>query len=158
MFITVLCTKCLSCVSGCILLINFAVITVIMIMLTISIRTEEMRFIEMKRQDDSNRSSPFPRDVAANLERSRKMFYQAIFYVFAFYLTWYVQRKKTYVQFNTILRYSCFLFVRLVPTMHRISQLISGKSYFFLMLGTAIFLPLQGFFNFLVCLMNENDV
>lgn len=116
-----------------------AAITIIMIMLTISIRTEEKRFIEMQRQDRSissvgnrrgiptgSNASKDPRVEAFNLERSRKMFFQALFYVSAFYATWWA------------------------PTLNRFIPMITGKSYFFFMLATTIFAPLQGFLNFLV--------
>ena len=88
-----------------------------MIILTASIRAEEKRFIELTHvcqaetsqsrnsmhPDDEERSEntmddqadqmPLPKHPhtdSYNLERSRKLFYQATFYVGAFYLTWYV--------------------------------------------------------------------
>lgn len=121
-------------ISAVILWVIISVVTVTMIMLTTSIRTEEKKFIELKRKNDSN--STRGRDVPANLstdlspptnlERSRKMLYQAMFYLGAFYLTWWA------------------------PTVNRIVQLISGKNHFFFVLATVTLLPLQGFLNFLV--------
>eukprot|EP00584_Thalassiosira_punctigera_P027493 CAMPEP_0172580088 /NCGR_PEP_ID=MMETSP1067-20121228/139581_1 /TAXON_ID=265564 ORGANISM="Thalassiosira punctigera, Strain Tpunct2005C2" /NCGR_SAMPLE_ID=MMETSP1067 /ASSEMBLY_ACC=CAM_ASM_000444 /LENGTH=139 /DNA_ID=CAMNT_0013372825 /DNA_START=717 /DNA_END=1136 /DNA_ORIENTATION=- len=131
-----------------------------MIMLTIHVRKEEKRFIEMmQRQDHSNTTksevqfpevppelegvsteprsevfnlerseyvSPKPRAEVFNLERSRKMFYQALFYVGAFYCTWWA------------------------PTLNRLAQMITEEDYFFFMLATTLFAPLQGFMNFLI--------
>ena len=98
-------------------------ITVIMIILTASIRAEEKRFVELTQcqaetsqsrnsmhPDDEERSEntmddqtdqiPLPnrpRTDSYNLERSRKLFYQAVFYVGAFYLTWYVLSLKLWI-------------------------------------------------------------
>ena len=150
-------------------------ITFIMILLTQSIRLEEKHYIELMRCEDvnspdsnrptggveestetkssrqsniirpipeeraigneesattkassSNYIRPAPPPQAFKLERSRKMFYQALFYVGAFYLTWWA------------------------PTINRLIQMANGESYYFFMLATAVFAPLQGFFNFIV--------
>ena len=151
-------------------------ITFIMILLTQSIRLEEKHYIELMRCEDdpsnmnspdsnrptggveeskssrqsniirptpeeraigneesatanassSNNIRPAPPPQTFKLERSRKMFYQALFYVGAFYLTWWA------------------------PTINRLIQMANGESYYFFMLATAIFAPLQGFFNFIV--------
>ena len=74
----------------------------------------------------SNYIRPAPPPQEFKLERSRKMFYQALFYVGAFYLTWWA------------------------PTINRLIQMANGESYYFFMITTAIFAPLQGFFNFIV--------
>lgn len=74
----------------------------------------------------SNYIRPAPPPQEFKLERSRKMFYQALFYVGAFYLTWWA------------------------PTINRLIQMANGESYYFFMLATAVFAPLQGFFNFIV--------
>jgi len=107
------------------MLVIIAAVTIIMIMLTISTREEEREFIQLKRRDGVN-SERF-RDVSVKLERSRRMFFQAVFYLGAFYLTWWAPIVNVFV------------------------HIISGKSYFFFLLAIVTFMPLQGFFNFLVC-------
>jgi hypothetical protein len=84
-------------VRATIMLVIIAAVTIIMIMLTISTREEEREFIQLKRRDGVN-SERF-RDVSVKLERSRRMFFQAVFYLGAFYLTWYVQLKQ--LMFNS---------------------------------------------------------
>ncbi|KAL7526853.1 hypothetical protein ACHAXR_001682 [Thalassiosira sp. AJA248-18] len=114
-----------------------AAITVIMIMLTVSIRSEERSSIQMMQKNarpqeecsdmpTGHYASPEPRLEVVNLERSRKMFHQAAFYLFAFYLTWWA------------------------PTINRMVQMTNGESYYFFMVMTAFFAPLQGFLNFIV--------
>jgi len=127
-------------------------VSVFMVMLTLSIRSEEKRFIEfMQSQNRANKSTrpdeentestdntendstPNTSSVPAlgpgpesfNLERSRKMFHQAAFYLFAFYLTWWA------------------------GTLNRLIQM-GGDSYFFFMVAQTIFTPLQGFINWVV--------
>lgn len=113
--------------------------TVAMIMLTASIRREEKLCIEMMQMQDSsersihqteqytrNDTDVAPQPVTFNLERSRKMCYQAFFFLAAFYVTWWA------------------------PTINRMLQMIRGESPFYIALATAICTPLQGFFNFIV--------
>lgn len=119
------------------------VVTIMMTVLTISIRSEERKSIVMVRalqeQAKENRTDmesngdpshengmPFSQVEVFNLERSRRMFHQATFYVLVFYLTWWA------------------------PTINRLIQMTTGDSYYFFMVATAIFAPLQGFFNFIV--------
>jgi len=111
-------------IPAIILVLIIAVVTISMIKLTISIRKEEKEFVELKRNDGSNSERFLYASV--NLQRSRKMFFQAVFYLGAFYLTWWAPIANIFV------------------------LVISGKSYFFLMLAVVTFAPLQGFFNFLV--------
>lgn len=111
-------------VTAVIVWLIIAVITVTMGILTLSIREEEKNLIELKRKNDPDSSRLH--NVPLNLERSRKMFHQSLFYLGAFYLTW------------------------LFPTVNRLVQIKSGKSYFIVILATVTFLPLQGFFNFLI--------
>ena len=112
------------------------IVTVLMIMLTNSIRAEEKQVIEMQKQRPSivELNAIDERRVRAEMaafhydryERSRQMFHQAVFYLGVFYITW--------------------LFV----TINRLIQLINGSSFFPLMVLHSIFGPLQGFFNFIV--------
>lgn len=123
-------------------------VTVIMILLTRGVRTDEKKMIEMQKELQSQRQSsneletpsvtderprapaPAPYDQNSSLnhryERSRKMLRQAGFYLGVFYITW--------------------LFV----TINRMYQLITGKSSFPLLVLHSIFGPLQGFLNFIV--------
>mmetsp|Transcript_11307 Transcript_11307/g.21364 ORF Transcript_11307/g.21364 Transcript_11307/m.21364 type:complete len:328 (-) Transcript_11307:395-1378(-) len=119
------------------------VITIIMVMLTLSVRTEEKRYIElMMRQQSSDdivasnsteenkRPEVPPRldidvstsEEAFHLERSRKMFYQATFYVGAFYLAWYVQ----YFNQRNIEYFNCIISIQYNPKLLPFHSVIGG--------------------------------
>ncbi|KAL7530253.1 hypothetical protein ACHAXR_003389 [Thalassiosira sp. AJA248-18] len=117
-------------------------VTVMLIMLTQSVRMEEKRMVEMQKQQRAQRpsfvdsenvtndqprvSAPFVLYETHRYERSRQIFHQAVFYCGVFYLSW--------------------LFV----TINRLYQLITGKNNFPLLVLHSIFGPLQGFLNFIV--------
>lgn len=114
-----------------------ASVTLLMTMLTLSVKKEEKQMIVLQQEYRERRASftegenggqnslPSPPEKA-HLARTKKMFYQALFYVGAFYLTW------------------------ISGTIARLVQLINGKSYFALMCLHSFLTPLQGFFNFIV--------
>ena len=122
-------------------------VTVIMIMLTRSVKVEERRIIEMQKTIRARRPSIIQRTLDADnddipqpriptpavlsethrYERSRQIFHQAVFYLGVFYMTW------------------------LFLTVNRLYQLISGNSSNFVLLVLAsLFGPLQGLMNFIV--------
>jgi len=123
-------------------------VTMSIIMLTKSVKTDEKRIIEMQKQIRSRRpsfsqdqinlsgavnsevqpgaSAPTALFETHRLERSRQIFLQALFYLGVFYITW------------------------LFATINRMHQLITGASSFTLTILHSIFAPLQGFLNFVV--------
>mmetsp|Transcript_14336 Transcript_14336/g.29506 ORF Transcript_14336/g.29506 Transcript_14336/m.29506 type:complete len:332 (+) Transcript_14336:66-1061(+) len=119
-----------------------AAITVMMIILTRAVRREEKQVIEMQKQTRLRRPSfereeeirreqhlqnYIPqREQPVHLERSKQMFYQAVFYVGAFYITY------------------------VFATLNRLTQLIGGDNIFVFMIMTSTLTPMQGFLNFLV--------
>lgn len=115
---------------GPIWLAIFAVI-IMMIMLTLSIYSEEKRTVML--QNDLRREANVNFDGSNSsmydtnrYERSQQMLRQAFFFVMAFLVTW------------------------LFSSANRLYQLITGKSSFALLIGHSIFGPLQGFLNFIV--------
>jgi len=119
-----------------------AAITVMMIILTRAVRREEKQVIEMqkqtrlrrpsfKREEEIRREQHLQnyipqRELPVQLERSKQMFYQAVFYVGAFYITY------------------------VFATLNRLTQLIGGDNIFVFMIMTSTLTPMQGFLNFLV--------
>jgi len=119
-------------------------ITGIMITLTVSVKTDERKIIEMQKEfrsqnpssneiESSAATEEHPRVSAPialyethRFERTQQMFRQAIFYLGAFYITW------------------------LFTTLNRMYQLITGASSFSLLVLHSVFGPLQGFLNFIV--------
>mmetsp|Transcript_30148 Transcript_30148/g.62746 ORF Transcript_30148/g.62746 Transcript_30148/m.62746 type:complete len:333 (+) Transcript_30148:50-1048(+) len=117
-------------------------ITVMMIILTRAVRREEKQVIEMqkqtrlrrpsfKREEEIRRGQHLQnyipqRELPVQLERSKQMFYQAVFYVGAFYITY------------------------VFATLNRLTQLIGGDNIFVFMIMTSTLTPMQGFLNFLV--------
>jgi hypothetical protein len=69
---------------------------------------------------------PLHREESIKLERTKKMFYQALLYVGVFYLTW------------------------TIPTVMRFCQLLNHPSPFWVIAMTACLAPMQGFWNWLV--------
>mmetsp|Transcript_2179 Transcript_2179/g.5116 ORF Transcript_2179/g.5116 Transcript_2179/m.5116 type:complete len:123 (-) Transcript_2179:687-1055(-) len=113
-----------------------------MIILTRAVRREEKQVIEMqkqtrlrrpsfKREEEIRREQHLQnyipqRELPVQLERSKQMFYQAVFYVGAFYITY------------------------VFATLNRLTQLIGGDNIFVFMIMTSTLTPMQGFLNFLV--------
>mmetsp|Transcript_2191 Transcript_2191/g.4605 ORF Transcript_2191/g.4605 Transcript_2191/m.4605 type:complete len:123 (-) Transcript_2191:115-483(-) len=113
-----------------------------MIILTRAVRREEKQVIEMQKQTRLRRPSfereeeirrgqhlqnYIPqREQPVHLERSKQMFYQAVFYVGPFYITY------------------------VFATLNRLAQLIGGDSVYAFMLLHSFLTPMQGFLNALV--------
>jgi hypothetical protein len=75
---------------------------------------------------DNTSNRRLQKSESFRLERTKKMFYQALLYVGVFYITW------------------------IIPTINRIVQMGDGNSPFALAVGTAILAPMQGIWNWLV--------
>ena len=138
-------------------------ITILMVMLTLSVRKEEKTVVETRdmsienasgsgysssinngdlilnnSHEDSNlnqtihtvhqipRIPQLKKEESIRLERTKKMFHQALLYVAVFYVTW------------------------TIPTVEGILRKSSGQHIFFLSVLTCILLPMQGFGNWLV--------
>lgn len=112
-------------------------VTIIMIMLTRSVKAEEKRFIEMVQKHNCSQSPGHHpveggsaslgaeenlecaservcdmRPDAFHLARSQKMFSQALFYVAAFYITWYVDRfRSALFIFSLTNKNSCCIYI-----------------------------------------------
>ncbi len=116
-----------------------------MIMLTLSVMKEEKdvimlhnRSIQARRSSlevddgasnqnsDNSNNHRLPKSESFRLERTKKMFYQALLYVGVFYITW------------------------IIPTINRIVQMVNRNSPFALAVGTVILAPMQGIWNWLV--------
>ncbi|KAL3790852.1 hypothetical protein HJC23_004482 [Cyclotella cryptica] len=124
---------------------TIGIVTVLMIVLTLSIMKEEKDIIMLRNRsiqarrnsleaeegtsnENSDNSRPrLPKSESFRLERTKKMFYQALLYVGVFYITW------------------------IIPTINRVEQMVNdGNSPFGLAVGTAILAPMQGIWNWLV--------
>lgn len=86
---------------------------------------EFIQFNTASEVHDTSRS-PLHREESVKLERTKKMFYQALLYVGVFYLTW------------------------IIPTVLRLQQLFSRPIPFWVLVTTACLAPTQGFWNWLV--------
>ncbi len=134
--------------------IVIVVVTIIMYLLFCAVRNDEKKIVDLQLEHRNQRTSEtisnasnIPLDSTEleaertggtddksilayrqrdRLERSNRLFQQAKFYLAVFYVTW--------------------VFV----TINRLIQLISGGSFFPMMLLHSFFGPSQGFFNFLV--------
>lgn len=123
------------------------IVTVLMIMLTLSVMKDEKEIITLRnrsiearrksyieeQEDPSDRTGEnnnserrLRKTDSFRLERTKKMFYQALLYVGVFYITW------------------------IIPTINRFMQLIRGSSVFALLVLSAFLAPMQGFWNWLV--------